>query len=221
MRTDDETIPLRTLETSDGRRSYLTPVSIVIAGILIAASLYFVAVTGTTRATTETVTLPGVTSTAVSTIVSTSTVTVTSNHTASPSPVNLTASFDVWTVNAYLDATVASQGQQLNFTFYVENTSTQNESIAVADPLANPEIYSQAGVLVWSYQQSATTAIQQIAPGGRIYGQLLVPTSELQAGQTYIFTSSPNIGTNTSPATIPIGQYLQVYAEITILPSQA
>jgi hypothetical protein len=41
---------------------------------------------------------------------------------------------------------------------------------------------------------------------------VFIPTSGLQVGQTYIFTSSPNIASGASP----IGQYLQVYATITI-----
>ena len=200
--------------------NYLVPSSIVIAGVLIAAGLYF-ASSGSLKATTTTVTIPGKTTTSVSTITSFSTSTLTSTLTGrqptGPSPVTLTASFDVWKLSANLDRTVITEGRQLNFTFYLENTWTANESIAVSNPLANPAIYTQQGKLAWSYEQSATTAIQQIAPGQKLYDQLLIPTSELQSGQTYIFTSYPNIGEATSPATTPIGQYLQVYAEITVL----
>jgi len=209
------------LTAASGRGNYLIPASILIAGLLIAVSLFLALPSGTIRTTTITIAGQTTTSisteTSISTLTSVSTSTVTGSQPTGPSPVTLSASFDVWNLTAHLDRTVVPTGQQLNFTFYVENTYAQNESIAVSFPLANPAIYTQSGKLVWSYEQFGTTAIQLIAPGEKLYEQLSIPTSGLQAGQTYIFTSSPNIASGASP----IGQYLQVYTTITILPSSA
>lgn len=191
------------METTPAQSYNAVAIAIVIAGVMISASL-FIAIGPTTKT---------VTTTTITTTVSTST--ATSNQPTGPTPVNLSASFDVWVLTAQLNTTVVTIGEPINFTFYLENTWTQNESISVSFPLANPAIYTQNGKPVWTYEQLGTTAIQQITPGEKFGDQLLIPTTELQAGQSYIFTSSPNIGNDFGP----IGQYLQVYATINVLAS--
>ena len=182
----------------------LIAASILIAGVLIAVSFFLAVSPGSARTTT--IIISGQ-----------STTTITGSQTTGLFPVNMSASSDVWSLTAQINRTVVTSGQQVSFTFYLQNTNTQNESIQVANPLANPQIYTQQGKLVWTYQQSGSVALQQVAPGEKLYDQVIIPTSELQAGQTYIFTSSPNIYADTSPEATPIGQYLQVYATITVV----
>jgi len=109
-----------------------------------------------------------------------------------------------------------AEGQEINYTCYLVNVSGQAQSADLANPLCNPEIDAQGGQTAWAYEPSAETNAIQIVPAGEVLSfSLGIPTSELQAGEAYVLSSFPNIGTVGSPD-IGFGQNMQLNQAITM-----
>jgi hypothetical protein len=147
------------------------------------------------------------------------------NTTSSPSPcttspetpVNLTASNGDWKFEVQLSSVVVSVGQQISFTCFLTNISRQNQTVVLANPVSNPSLYDSAGKQVWGWEPSAATNAVQVVPAGGVFSlSLSIPTSGLQAGQTYVLSSSPNISTDANPE-VSFGQYLELSATIQVV----
>jgi hypothetical protein len=147
------------------------------------------------------------------------------NTTSSPSPcttspetpVVLTTSNGNWKFEVQLSSVVVSVGQQISYTCYLTNISGQNQTVVLANPISNPSLYDSAGKQVWGYEPSAETNAVQVVPAGEVFSLTLnIPTSGLQAGQTYVLSSSPNISTDANPE-VPFGQNLVLNATIQVV----
>lgn len=137
--------------------------------------------------------------------------------TSPAAPVTLTTSNADWRFEVHLSAVPVSVGQPINYTCYLTNISGQNQTVDLANPISNPSLYTQGGKQVWGWQPSAeTNAIEVVPAGETLTLSLNIPTSGLQAGQTYVLSSSPNISTAGNPEVF-LGQSLELNATIQII----
>lgn len=130
-------------------------------------------------------------------------------------PVTLYRANGDWNFTVSLNRTAVTRGQDIAAVLNLTNVSGQTQSVVIASPLSNPALYTLSGKQVWAWERSATNAVQQISEGQTLSYPISIPTSELQTGETYVLTSSPNILTATNPE-VSFGKDLQVNATITV-----
>ncbi len=141
----------------------------------------------------------------------------TTTTSSSQQPASLTwyASYGVWNYAVTLTTNEIQPGQNITALFQLTNMSNETQTVDLGGPMVLPTIYAQDGKVVWAYQPSAdTNAVQNVAAGRVLSEQLTLPTSMLSAGQSYILSSSPDIG---NPGfTVNIGSHLELNETITV-----
>jgi hypothetical protein len=113
-----------------------------------------------------------------------------------------------------LTSDTIQQDENLTTTFQLTNVSNQTQRVDVDDPLVLPTILTQNGTIVWAYQPPSYNEIENVTPGQTLSEQLVLPAWMLTAGQSYIVSAAPGIGT--PGFTVDIGSHLQLNEAITI-----
>jgi hypothetical protein len=145
----------------------------------------------------------------------TSTTTNTTSSLQQPGSLSWDASYGVWNYEVTLTTNQIQQGQNITAIFTLTNFSNETQTVDLGGPLVLPTIYSQDGKVVWAYQPSAdTNAIQNITAGQAITEQMVLPTWMLQADQSYILSTCPDIGT--PDFAVNIGAHLQLNQTIIV-----
>jgi hypothetical protein len=183
------------------RKEALAAIMVVVVALAFAAG--FGAATFAHNTTTQTTSSAG------------KTITLTTTLTTTASPITVATSAGGWKFRVLLNATTISRGQAIGYSCYLTNTSNHTQTIIVVTPLSNPTVYTQGDQQVWMLDGSEMNSAQSISAGQTLNCHATIPTSELQAGQTYILSSSPGVLTDTNPETF-FGQQLQVNATITV-----
>jgi len=129
-------------------------------------------------------------------------------------PVTATTSSKDWKFEVDLSSTSVTAGQQISDTCYLTNTSGQNQTVILGNPICGASLYTQGGQQVWVYSPSATNAVQVIPAGMVLTLSFNMQTSELHAGDTYILSSAPNV--DPLPGNSSFGLSLQLNQTITV-----
>jgi hypothetical protein len=130
------------------------------------------------------------------------TVTVASNQTTPLSRTN-----GDWVFSIRLQNSLLAMGQEFALSYNLTNISGQPQTIHVVNPLVNPTIYSANGTIVWAWNPTQMNYVTTIPyKAGNWSAPLDIPTSALSAGQKYVLSVFPFIGTNTTSA-MAVGDY--------------
>jgi hypothetical protein len=130
------------------------------------------------------------------------TVTVASNQTTPLSRTN-----GDWVFSIRLQNSLLAMGQEFALSYNLTNISGQPQTVHIVNPLVNPTIYSANGTVVWAWNPTQMNYVTTIpSKAGSWSAPLDIPTSALSAGQRYVLSVFPFIGTNTTSA-MAVGDY--------------
>jgi hypothetical protein len=138
----------------------------------------------------------------------------TTHATQQSGPVTWFTTYGSWNYSMTLTSDTIQQDENLTATFQLTNVSNQTQRVDVDDPLVLPTILTQNGSVVWAYQPPSYNEIENVTAGQTLSEQLVLPAWMLAAGQSYIVSSAPGIGTR--DFTVDIGSHLQLNEIITI-----
>ena len=144
----------------------------------------------------------------------TSATTTTTSSSQQPASLTWYANYGVWNYAVTLTTNQIQQGQNITAIFTLTNFSNQNQTVDVDHPLVLPTIYTQSGTVVWAYPPLSYNEIENVTAGQAMTEQMILPTWMLQAGQSYILSTSPGIGT--PDFAVNIGSHLQLNQTITV-----
>jgi hypothetical protein len=138
----------------------------------------------------------------------------TTHSTQQSGPVTWFTTYGGWNYSMTLTSDTIQQDENLTATFQLTNVSNQTQRVDVDDPLVLPTILTQNGKVVWAYQPPSYNEIENVTAGQTLSEQLVLPAWMLTAGQSYIVSTAPGIGTR--DFTVDIGSHLQLNETITI-----
>jgi hypothetical protein len=192
-------------------RSYATlAVAIVVAAVIIAATLFATLGGASTKTLPETITTTE-TSTLTPVLSSTSNTSTTKTIQTctdipnlgflycSSNPLRITEEFGdasaSWNFTMSINSTSVTPGHALLLEASLTNTNVEGSNATISEfivPFINPEVYAASGTVLWQWNPPQTTSTNAAFPGGQTISQSLdIPTSELQAGQTYFLKVIP------------------------------
>ncbi len=192
------------------RRYTILAGAILIAAALVSASL-LVALGGTstvTNTTTET-------ATSTTTILSTSTSTTRTCTLNGPdvifciTPLRVTEAFDLpsgtWNLTASINSSSVQQGHSVRLSATLTNQGSNETIPEFVEPLFNPAVFAMNGTLVWQLNPPQSTSSNVLFPSGQTISQTMnIPTSKLEAGQTYSLVVVPLNITVASPGNVTL-----------------
>lgn len=108
-------------------------------------------------------------------------------------PTRQTASNGDWNFTASINSSSVPLGQSIRLLTSLTNISPTNQTIApYVEPLINPGVYSSNGTEVWAWNPPQVNWATMTFPSGQVLsGNVVIPTSQLQAGQTYTIKVVP------------------------------
>jgi len=152
----------------------------------------------------------------------------TSTKTLTVQTVELSRSNGNYSFAIRLNGTTVVKGQELSLFYNLTNISGQYQMVQEDGPLVIPTLYSENGSVAWfKLPQNVELGLcpcGHLPSGFSQTGNLLIPTSNLTAGQKYVLSAGPLIGTYTGPNNdiqlIPryysIGESLAINATIAV-----
>jgi len=108
-------------------------------------------------------------------------------------PLRQTVSNSDWNFTASINATSVHLGQSILLTTELRNTSPSNQTISpFVQPIINPGVYASNGTQVWGWNPpQATWPGFNVTSGQGLPANIVIPTSQLSAGQTYTIKVVP------------------------------
>jgi hypothetical protein len=112
-------------------------------------------------------------------------------------------------------------GQGFALSYNLTNISGQALTVHEVNPLVNPTIYASNGTVVWAWNPPSINFITTIPfKAGNWSAPLDLPATALSAGQKYVLSVFPLIGTNTTSAVAAgdysIGESLMINTTLTV-----
>jgi hypothetical protein len=136
----------------------------------------------------------------------------------SPAGSTLTTSNGDWDFSVTFSSLTVPIGQPIDAYVNITNISGQTQRVHEVDPIVNPAVYSENGTEVWAWDPPQINGFYNITAGpGASAGPFVIPTSNLSAGQNYVLSIWPIIGTSaTGNADYQIGESLMINATISV-----
>lgn len=161
------------------------------------------------------------TSTFTTTATSSSSVGTITTHSGPAGRVSLYRISDGWNFSVTLSGLVVPASQVIEANFTLTNISGKGQIVWEANPLIDPVIYSEQGMPVWaSYAFAFNSGANFTAPGNQQESNgYKIPTSTLDAGQSYVLSMWPLIDLTTGAPSNPeylLGRSLMINATISI-----
>lgn len=171
------------------KRSNVLVVAIIVAAVLVSATI-FIALQGSS------------TITRTQTVASTSTKGTLTCTINGPdvydcvTPLRITEAFDfgsgAWNFTVSINATSVVRGQTIRLTASLTNAGGNETVSQLVQPYINPEVVAPNGTIVWQWNAPQSIISNDIFPGGQTISQVVdVPTSELQTNQGYLLSVAP------------------------------
>jgi hypothetical protein len=117
-----------------------------------------------------------------------------------------------WRFTATINATSVHLGQSILLTTKLTNMSPSNQTIApYVNPIINPGVYASNGTEVWAWNPPQVNwPTMTFTSGQVISGAVIIPTSQLQAGQTYTIKVVPISTQFLTPSNFALGLQFSV-----------
>lgn len=108
-------------------------------------------------------------------------------------PLRLSASGSGWNFIASINSSSVEAGQLILLMASLVNTYSSNQTIApYVNPYINPSVYATNGTELWAWNPpQATWPSMTVTSGQDISGKVVIPTSQLHAGQVYLIKVVP------------------------------
>ncbi|MGD0637288.1 MAG: hypothetical protein ABSA72_04540 [Nitrososphaerales archaeon] len=124
------------------------------------------------------------------------------------------ANYGAWNYEVTLSTNQIQPDQNITALFTLTNFSNRTQTVDLDEPLVLPTIYAQDGKVVWTWEPPSINEIENITAGQAISEPFTLPTSMLQAGQSYTLTTAP--GFSVPGSSVDISQQLQLSQTITV-----
>lgn len=108
-------------------------------------------------------------------------------------PLNLSAVGPGWTFSATINSSSINVGQPILLEVSLMNTASANQTLQrIVEPFIDPGVYNSNGTEVWNWNPPQITRLNLTVASGQVLGgKVIIPTSTLQSGQTYVIKVMP------------------------------